>query len=57
LAVAWEGAGVARAARLHEVDFLEIRALTDGADENTMAHFQENLASAMDRIARLLIPE
>lgn len=55
LAVAWEGAGVARAAQMHSLPFVELRGITDGADENAMAHFQENIRLAMWNIADVLI--
>ncbi len=55
LAVAWEGAGVARAAQLHGIPFCEVRGITDGADENAMAHFQDNIKLVMRNIADLLI--
>lgn len=55
MAVAWEGAGVARAAQMYQLPFAELRGITDGADENAMAHFQENIKLAMWNIAEVLI--
>lgn len=54
-AVAWEGAGVARAAEHCQVPFCEIRGISDGADGNAMAHFQENLKLVMWNIADVLV--
>lgn len=54
VAVAWEGAGGARACRLHNVPFLEIRAITDNADSATPESFHENLKSAMANVAEIL---
>lgn len=54
LCVAWEGAGAARAARFSGLQFLEMRAITDGADPAAAADFQVNLERAMPNLARLL---
>ncbi len=54
LAVAWEGAGGARAAQFSETPFLEIRAISDGAGESAMAEFEQNIPRAMGRIALAL---
>jgi adenosylhomocysteine nucleosidase len=51
LAVAWEGAGGARAAAFSEVPFVEIRGITDMADETLGSSFRENLPVAMGNIA------
>lgn len=45
--VAWEGAGGARASQFQALPFLEIRAATDLADENTFSDFNANLERAM----------
>lgn len=55
LCVAWEGSGGARAARFHDLPFLEIRCLTDGADAEARASFHESVDHVMPNIARLLI--
>lgn len=55
IAVAWEGAGVGRACQHHDKPFLEIRGITDGADGNAMAHFQENIQLVMWNIASVLV--
>lgn len=55
LAVAWEGAGGARACAFSQVPFVEIRGITDTADHNAATSFGTNLALAMDNIAQLLV--
>lgn len=54
LAVAWEGAGGARAAGFMKIPYLEIRGLTDVADNNSPVVFDENLKLVMPRIASLI---
>ena len=53
--VAWEGSGGARAARFSGIGFLEIRAITDAADEHAAPSFWQNLPGAMPHVAELLI--
>jgi adenosylhomocysteine nucleosidase len=53
-AVAWEGAGVARAALFSGVPFAELRGITDGADHAAAADFLANLPVAMRNVAALL---
>jgi adenosylhomocysteine nucleosidase len=55
LAVAWEGAGAARACHFHRVPFLEIRGITDGADTKAAADFSANLETAMKHVATLIV--
>lgn len=55
LAVAWEGAGGARACAFSQVPFVEMRGITDTADHNAATSFETNLALAMGNIARLII--
>ena len=55
LCVAWEGSGAARAARFSGVGFIEIRAITDAADENAAMSYRANLGQVMPRIADLLV--
>ncbi len=43
LCVAWEGSGGARAARLNDVGFIEIRGITDGADGDAARFFHDNV--------------
>jgi adenosylhomocysteine nucleosidase len=51
LAVAWEGAGAARACRLAKVDFCEIRGITDSFNTNISQDFTKNLNQVMLKIA------
>ncbi|MFQ5928763.1 MAG: 5'-methylthioadenosine/S-adenosylhomocysteine nucleosidase [Acidobacteriota bacterium] len=54
LAVAWEGAGGARACTFSKVPFVEIRAVTDTANHNAASDFEANLEVAMNNIATLI---
>ena len=54
LCVAWEGSGAARAARFTKVGFVELRVVTDAADETAAASFHANLDRVMPHIADLL---
>jgi adenosylhomocysteine nucleosidase len=54
LAVAWEGAGGARACALSGTPFVEIRGVTDSADHDAATDFETNLALAMDNVADLV---
>ena len=54
LCVAWEGSGAARAARFNGVGFVEIRVVTDAADETAARSFHANLDRVMPHIAELL---
>ena len=53
-AVAWEGAGGARACRFNAIPFLELRAITDTADQNAPGDFATNLHIAMASAAALV---
>ena len=55
LAVAWEGAGGARACAFSGVPFVEIRGVTDTADHTAPSDFVANLAVAMGNVATLII--
>ncbi len=55
LAVAWEGAGGARAAQFMRVPYLEIRGMTDVSDSDAPAIFDENVKVIMPRIAALVV--
>jgi adenosylhomocysteine nucleosidase len=55
LCVAWEGAGAARAARFSGLQFLEVRAITDGADHTAAADFEANLERSMPNLAQILL--
>lgn len=55
LAVAWEGAGLARASLFMNTPHLEIRAITDHANKSTPTDFNANLELAMKNSAHFLI--
>jgi len=55
LAVAWEGAGGARACAFNKLPFIEIRGLSDNADEKTISDFHENLEKIMVNLADLIL--
>ena len=54
LAVAWEGAGGARACAFSRIPFVEIRGVTDTADHKAASDFEENLEVAMYNLATLI---
>jgi adenosylhomocysteine nucleosidase len=54
LAVAWEGAGGARACAFSGIPFVEIRGVTDAANHAAPTDFETNLAVAMGNIAMLI---
>jgi adenosylhomocysteine nucleosidase len=54
LAVAWEGAGCARACQFSSVPFLEIRGVTDSSDHKAMEDFTRNIPLAMRNVATVL---
>jgi adenosylhomocysteine nucleosidase len=54
LAVAWEGAGGARACHFSRVPFVEIRGATDSADKNAAHDFEVNLPGVMQNVATLI---
>jgi len=54
LCVAWEGSGAARAARFNRVGFVEVRVITDAADEGAATAFHANLDRVMPHVADLL---
>ena len=51
VAVAWEGAGGARACQFSRVPFLEVRGITDIADANGPRDFARHLAMTMQNVA------
>ena len=55
LAVAWEGAGGARACRFSQVGFLEARGITDTAGHAAPSDFDQNLELAMTNLANLIL--
>jgi adenosylhomocysteine nucleosidase len=54
MAVAWEGAGGARAAKFCETPFLEIRTVTDTADVHAPRDFAANIEQGMRHIGQVL---
>lgn len=54
LAVAWEGAGGARACAFSNVPFVEIRGVTDAANHSASADYDENLELAMGNVAEVI---
>ena len=54
IAVAWEGAGGARAAQLAEIPFLEIRGISDGAGESALEEFWQNIPSTIRNVALIV---
>lgn len=53
--VAWEGSGGARAAAFNGLPFVEIRGITDGANETARGDYHQNLQIVMPRIAELIV--
>lgn len=51
LATAWEGAGGARASYFSNVPFVEIRGISDGANETGPQDFEKNLRITMRNVA------
>jgi adenosylhomocysteine nucleosidase len=54
LAVAWEGAGGARACAFSQVPYLELRGITDAANHEAPSSFKTNLEMAMTNVAILV---
>jgi len=54
LVVSWEGAGGARSCSFSNVPFVEIRGVTDRADQDAPSDFYTNLEVAMNNIATLI---
>lgn len=55
IAVAWEGAGGARAAQLSQLDYLEIRGISDLCDGQTFEDFKIHLQVSMKAVAKTLL--
>ena len=53
-AVAFEGAGGARACEFSKVPFLEVRGISDSADKAAPADFLLNVPTAMSNVAKVL---
>lgn len=54
LAVAWEGAGGARACQFSNMPFVEIRGITDGANHAAASDFKANLERVMSNVATVI---
>ena len=54
LAVAWEGAGGARACHFSGVPFIEVRGITDLANSQAVADVKRHLTSTMRHVATLI---
>ena len=54
LVVAWEGAGGARACAFSNTPFIEIRGVTDAANQQAPSDFETNLEVAMNNVATLV---
>jgi adenosylhomocysteine nucleosidase len=52
---AWEGAGGARASAFSHVPFVEIRGISDGANETAAQDFEKNLQMTMRNVALVVI--
>lgn len=55
IAVAWEGAGGARACKFNQKHYLELRGITDTANHQAAIDFETNLMIAMHNIAEILV--
>ena len=55
LCVAWEGSGGARAARMSGIGFLELRAISDAADDDAARCFHDNAHGAMQNLVDFLL--
>lgn len=54
LAVAWEGAGGARAAAFSQVPYVEVRGISDMADHEAVDTWKANLPNAMRNVASVV---
>jgi adenosylhomocysteine nucleosidase len=55
IAVAWEGAGGARASLFNDVPFVELRGVTDTANHEAVADFHKNLRRVMTNLATFVM--
>ena len=55
IVAAWEGAGGAKACQFAGVPYIEVRCVSDLADEDAMTDYKENTPIAMANLARLMI--
>ncbi len=54
IVAAWEGAGGAKACEFAGVPYIEVRCVSDLADEDAMTDFRENTPPAMSNLARFI---
>ncbi|MBW4550998.1 MAG: 5'-methylthioadenosine/S-adenosylhomocysteine nucleosidase [Aphanocapsa sp. GSE-SYN-MK-11-07L] len=55
IAVAWEGAGGARACKFNKKYYLELRGVTDTANHQAAADFEANLVTAMHNLSEVIV--
>jgi adenosylhomocysteine nucleosidase len=55
LAVAWEGAGAARACQFSGVPYIEVRGITDRANSQTATDFKQHVPRTMHHVATLIM--
>jgi adenosylhomocysteine nucleosidase len=55
IAVAWEGAGGARACKFNQKNYIELRGITDTANHQAAAAFEVNLVTAMHNLAEVIV--
>ncbi|MBE9047385.1 5'-methylthioadenosine/S-adenosylhomocysteine nucleosidase [Pleurocapsales cyanobacterium LEGE 10410] len=55
IAVAWEGAGGARACQFNQKYYLELRGITDTANHQAAIDFEVNLTTAMRNLAEIVV--
>lgn len=55
IAVAWEGAGGARACQFNDKHYIELRGVTDTADLQASVDFEKNLMTAMSNLVQVVL--
>lgn len=55
LVAAWEGAGGARVAAFNQLPFIELRGVSDSANQNAPQDFAKNLMAAMQNLAQFVM--
>lgn len=55
IVAAWEGAGGAKACDFADIPYIEIRCVSDLADEDAVTDFRENTPKAMNNLVRLIV--
>ncbi len=54
MVIAFEGAGPARAAAFSHTPFVEVRGISDMADDNFLGEFEANIPDAMENVASIV---